>query len=342
MLAALADEIPPGMLYEPKLDGFRCLAFRDGDEVLLESRNALPLARYFPEVVDAVRASLPPRSVVDGEVVVVDAGGRLDFEALQLRIHPAASRVALLRRELPASYCCFDLLALGDEPLLDRSFAERRRRLEAALAGARPPVYLTPITDSLATARRWFEELEGAGVDGIVAKSPDLRYLPDRRAMVKVKHRRTAECVVAGLRRDRAGRDVASLLLGLYDDEAAVLHHVGVAASFPATLRRRLAVELDPLRLGPGEPHPWVPAGSPARVPGEASRWSRGRDLAFEPLRPERVAEVAYDHMEGTRFRHVTRFLRWRPDRDPASCTFAQLARLTPADLRPLLGGAVG
>jgi ATP-dependent DNA ligase len=295
------------------------------------------MTRYFPELVEAAGAELPDRCVIDGEIILM-SGGRLDFEALQQRIHPAASRVNMLARETPASFVAFDLLALGDEAYLDRPFSERRNALEKALAKAKPPVFVTPLSDDITTARAWFQELEGAGLDGIIAKPPGIPYIPDKRIMFKIKHERTADCVVAGFREHKTGDGVGSLLLGLHD-ERGDLWPVGVAASFAAAQRRSLVKELDPYRLKPGEKHPWAPEGAYERMPGEPSRWSRDKDQSWEPLRPELVVEVAYDYMEGDRFRHVTHFRRWRPDREPASCTFAQLERPREYDLRKVLGG---
>ncbi|HMC08233.1 MAG TPA: ATP-dependent DNA ligase [Actinomycetota bacterium] len=337
MLAKLVPHIPPGALYEPKFDGFRAVIFRDGDEVELGSRNERPLTRYFPDVVEAARRELPERCVVDGEIILV-LDGRLEFEALQQRIHPAASRINLLARETPASFVAFDLLALGDRSYVDEPFAERRAALEAALAGASDRVYLAPITSSVETARRWFELFEGAGLDGVVAKPPSIPYVPDRRVMFKIKHERTADCVVAGFRWHKSGIGIGSLLLGLHD-ERGHLWPVGVAASFGVEQRLELVDQLAPYRLRPGESHPWAPEGAFERMPGEPSRWSRDKDQSWEPLRPELVVEVAYDYMEGQRFRHVTHFRRWRPDRDPASCTFAQLERPPPVDLTEVLTG---
>jgi len=337
MLAKLVPEIPAGALYEPKFDGFRCVVFRDGEKVVLGSRNERPLDRYFPDIVDAVRSELPERCVIDGEIVLME-GGRLDFEALQQRIHPAASRVNMLAERTPAAFIAFDLLALGDASYMDRPFVERRRALTDALANAKAPIYATPMTDSIQQAREWFVSLEGAGLDGIIAKPPEIRYVPDKRVMFKIKHERTADCVVAGFRWYRGGDGVGSLLLGLYFDEEE-LWPVGVAASFAAAARRTLETELKPLRLKPGDTHPWSPDGETERLPGEPSRWSAGKDQSWEPLRAERVVEVSYDYMEGHRFRHVTHFKRWRPDRDPASCRFDQLEQPAPFDLRTLLAG---
>jgi ATP-dependent DNA ligase len=341
MLAKPAAEIPEGQLYEPKWDGFRSVIFRDGDEVEIGSRNERPMTRYFPEVVEAVRESFPDRAVIDGEIVVADpARGTLDFEALQQRIHPAVSRVTLLSRQTPASFVAFDLLALGDDDLTGRPLAERRTLLEQALASAGPSVHVTPATQDLAVARRWFEEFEGAGLDGIIAKRLDLRYQPDKRVMTKVKHERTADCVVAGYRVHKSGPDaIGSLLLGLYD-ENGVLASVGVVGAFSMARRRELFTELQPL-VTDFTDHPWAWAEQEAgnRTPrkSETSRWNAGKDLSFTPLRPERVVEVRYDYMEGVRFRHTTQFVRWRPDRDPRSCTYAQLERPVTFDLADVL-----
>ena len=334
MLAKLVSDIPADALYEPKFDGFRCIVFRDGDAVELGSRNERPMNRYFPEVIDALKREVPERCVLDGEIVLI-SDGRLDFEALQQRIHPAASRVNMLARETPASFIAFDLLALGDEALIDRPFSDRRRALEEALARAVPPVYVTPATDSLDEARDWFDRFEGAGVDGIIAKPPSIKYVPDRRVMFKIKHVRTADCVVAGLRSYKSGDGIGSLLLGLYEGDD--LWPVGVAASFAAPFRKRLVDELAPYRLAQGDTHPWAPEGVFERMPGEPSRWSAGKDQSWEPLRPERVVEVSYDYMEGRRFRHVTHFVRWRPDREPRSCTYEQLEQPGDFDLRTVL-----
>jgi ATP-dependent DNA ligase len=329
MLAKSQPAIPPGMVYEPKWDGFRCIVFRDGDEVELGSRNEKPLTRYFPEVVDAVRDNLPERCVVDGEIVIVN-GNTLDFESLLQRIHPAASRVRKLATETPAAFVAFDLLAMGDESLIDAPFSRRRELLASALADSDSRVLLTPATDLLELAQQWFEVFEGAGLDGVVAKSPDLPYQPDQRVMVKVKHERTADCVVAGFRWHRAsasGTAVGSLMLGLYNDDG-VLQHVGVCGAFTATRRVELISELEPYRISETE-HPWSSgvAGDADRRPGGVTRWNAGKDLTWVPLRPELVCEVAYDHMEGGRFRHTTQFRRWRPDRTATSCTYAQLDR---------------
>jgi ATP-dependent DNA ligase len=342
MLAKLTPGLPTGAayVYEPKWDGFRAIVFRDGDEVEIGSRNTRPLTRYFPELVDPLRRQLPARCVLDGEVVIASATG-LDFDALLQRIHPAASRIELLARETPASFVAFDLLALGDEDLRGRPFSERRARLEEALGDAGPPLHLTPATDDPGLAATWFDRFEGAGLDGVIAKATDLPYVEGKRLMLKVKHDRTADCVVAGFRWHKDGAGVGSLLLGLYDDEGT-LHHVGVATSFSASRRRELVGELADLREGALEGHPWrswaeAEAGD-GRMPGAASRWNAGKDLGWEPLRVERVAEVSYDHLQGDRFRHATRLVRWRPDREPSSCTYTQLETPVPEALAEVFG----
>jgi ATP-dependent DNA ligase len=347
MLAKSVKDIPPGASYEPKWDGFRSVVFRDGDEVEIGSRNERPMTRYFPELVAAIRAELPERIVVDGEIVIATGNG-LDFEALQQRIHPAESRVAMLSKATPASFVAFDLLALGDDDLTGRPFAERRAALVDALAGAGPSVHLTPATTDRDLAQRWFTEFEGAGLDGVVAKPLDGTYQPDKRVMFKIKHERTADCVVAGYRVHKSGSDaVGSLMLGLYND-AGTLVSIGVIGAFPMARRRELFQELQPLVTAFDE-HPWNWAAHEAgeRTPrkGEGSRWNAGKDLSFVPLRPELVVEVRYDHMEGERFRHTAQFNRWRPDRTPESCTYDQLEqpvtfRLT--DIVPGLGDAAG
>ena len=340
MLARSVAEVPagPGYLYEPKWDGFRCIVFRDGDEVELGSRNERPLTRYFPEVVEAVRAQLPERCVVDGEIVIA-AGKGLDFEALLQRIHPADSRVRMLAESTPASFVAFDLLALGDESLMDAPLSQRRDRLEQALAGATGSVHVTPATDDAALAREWFTVFEGAGLDGVVAKPVGGGYEPDKRTMLKIKHARTADCVVGGYRWHKSGPVVGSLVLGLYDDDGA-LQHVGVAASFPMARRKELVAELEPYLLADGDEHPWLGELRSERAPTSSagSRWNRDKDLSFVPLRPELVAEVAYDHMEGARFRHTAQFRHFRPDRDARSCTYAQLERPVRFDLGTVLG----
>jgi ATP-dependent DNA ligase len=341
MLAKSVTAIPPGASYEPKWDGFRSVIFRDGDEVEIGSRNERPMTRYFPELVAAFRTELPERCVVDGEIVIATDVG-LDFEALQQRIHPAASRVNLLAEQTPASFIAFDLLALGEEDLTGRPFAERRVLLEQALAAARPPVHVTPATTDIDLATQWFTEFEGAGLDGIVAKPLGVTYQPDKRVMFKIKHERTADCVVAGYRVHKSGPDaIGSLLLGLYDD-AGTLASVGVIGAFPMARRRELFQEMQPL-VTEFEGHPWNWAAHEAgdRTPrkNETSRWNAGKDLSFTPLRPERVVEVRYDHMEGPRFRHTAQFSRWRPDRGPESCTYEQLERPVNFDLDEIVPG---
>ncbi|MDP9397384.1 MAG: ATP-dependent DNA ligase [Actinomycetota bacterium] len=353
MLAKLVPGVPEpgrgsaaGLLYEPKWDGFRCIVFRDGDEVELGSRKERPMTRYFPELLDAVRGQLPPRCVVDGEIVII-SDGRLDFEALLQRIHPAESRVRKLAVETPAAFVAFDLLALGDENLMAAPFAERRARLAAVLADAAAPVFLTPGTDDPALARRWFEVFEGAGLDGVVAKPLDGAYQPDVRAMFKVKHERTADCVVAGFRWHKSGPVVGSLLLGLHDGPGGqALQHVGVAASFPMARRAALVAELAPYRMADFDGHPWASWAQAAaheadRLPGAQSRWNAKKDLSWIPLRPELVVEVAYDYLEGSRFRHTAHFRRWRPDRTPESCTYAQLEQPVRFDLAQVLAGHI-
>ncbi|WP_326554577.1 ATP-dependent DNA ligase [Micromonospora sp. NBC_01813] len=330
------------MSYEPKWDGYRCIIFRDGDEVELASRGGKTLTRYFPEVIDQVLRQFPDRIVVDGELVVIRQDGtrsRLDFDLLGQRIHPAASRVRLLADQTPASFVAFDLLALGDESLLDESFPTRRAKLADALASIVAPMHLTPVTTDPDTARRWFEIFEGAGLDGVIAKPADLRYEPGKRLMFKVKHARTADVVVAGYRWHKSGPVVGSLLLGLYDD-AGTLHHVGVSASFTAARRAELVEELAPLGIAAAE-HPWAAGDQTAgqRVPGAPSRWSGGKNLEWQPLRPDLVAEVGYDAMEGDRFRHTARFLRWRSDREPRSCRYDQLERPVRFDVERVLAG---
>lgn len=342
MLAKAVASIPAGMQYEAKWDGFRAIVFRDGDEVELGSRTGKTLTRYFPELVAAVRERLPRRCVVDGEIVIAREG-HLDFDALTERIHPADSRVRTLAERTPASLVVFDLLALGDESLLAAPLTERRERLERELSGVAAPVHLAPATTDIEVARRWFEEYEGAGLDGVIAKPLTVRYRPDERAMFKVKHERTADVVVAGYRLHKSGPVVGSLLLGLYDDRGT-LQHVGVSAAFTMKRRAELVEELEPLRLDDVSGHPWAAwseesAHETARLPGAPSRWSGRKDLSWVPLAPERVAEVAYDHMEnGQRFRHTARFRRWRPDRTPESCTYAQLEEPVRYDLAEILG----
>jgi ATP-dependent DNA ligase len=342
MLAKSVPAIPPGASYEPKWDGFRSICFRDGAEVELGSRNERPMTRYFPELVAAIRAEIPDRCVVDGEIVIATDTG-LDFDALQQRIHPADSRVRMLAETTPASFIAFDLLALGDEDLTQRPFAERRAALMAALGESGRSVHVTPATTDHAEAQRWFTEFEGAGLDGVVAKPLDGTYQPDKRVMFKIKHERTADCVVAGYRVHKSGPDtIGSLMLGLYRGDTLV--SVGVIGAFPMKRRKELFAELQPLVTG-FEGHPWDWAAHLAgeRTPrkGEGSRWNAGKDLSFVPLRPELVVEVRYDHMEGERFRHTAQFNRWRPDRDPRSCTYEQLEQPVTfrlADIVPGLG----
>jgi ATP-dependent DNA ligase len=337
MLAKLADELPVGdYLYEPKWDGFRAIVFRSDDDVYIQSRDSRPLDRYFPELHDALLERLPKNCVVDGEVVIVTDHG-LDFDVLQMRLHPAASRVKKLAKETPSSFVAFDALEVDGRSLMDAPQATRRAALEKLLADVEPPVYLTPVTRDHATALDWLTRFEGAGLDGVIAKLASGTYLPDKRAMIKVKHARTADCVVAGFRWHKSGPDaVGSLLLGLYDDNG-VLQHVGVTSSFTMATRRKLVQELAPLRKNAMEAHPWrewaSAAAESSRMPGAQSRWSAGKDLSWEPLRIERVCEVKYDHMQGDRFRHAAHFLRWRPDKPPQDCRYDQLEVTKPYEL---------
>ncbi|MGI8458836.1 MAG: ATP-dependent DNA ligase [Propionibacteriaceae bacterium] len=336
MLAKSVKEIPDGEVsYEPKWDGFRSIIFRDGDEVEIGSRNEKPMTRYFPEVVEAVMLNFPERCVIDGEIVLVQ-GDRLDFDALQQRIHPAASRVTMLSQTTPASFVAFDLLALGNDDLTGRPFAERRAALEGALEDAQSPVHLTPVTTDRDLAQEWFSQFEGAGLDGVVAKPLSITYQSNKRIMFKIKHERTADCVVAGYRVHKSGPDaIGSLLLGLYTEEG-VLASVGVIGAFPLARRKELFTELQPM-VTTFDHHPWAWAQQEqgARTPrnAEGSRWAVGKDLSFTPLRPELVVEVRYEHMEGARFRHTAQFNRWRPDRTPESCTYAQLEEVVTFDL---------
>ena len=351
MLAKASSSLPDGdgWLFEPKWDGFRALVFRDGDDVYTQSRDLKPLDRYFPELRAPFLAQLPDRCVLDGEVVIA-RGGTLDFGALLLRIHPAASRVRMLAAEAPASFVAWDLLALGDEDLREVPQGERRSQLEVVLGSAVPPVHLTPATLDRALAADWFDRFEGAGLDGVVAKRLDGTYQPGKRAMLKIKHERTADCVVAGFRwhKNGPGTHVGSLLLGLFDD-GGKLHHVGITSSFTWERRAALVEELAPLREGALDGHPWAEwaawaafdaaAEAPGqRMPGAGSRWNRGKDLSWEPLRTERVAEVAYDHLQGERFRHATTFRRWRPDRAPGTCRYDQLETSAPYLLERIFG----
>ena len=347
MLAKLADELPAGgtFLYEPKWDGFRAIVFRGDSDVFIQSRDLRPLDRYFPELHDAMIAGLPDHSVVDGEIVIATAHG-LDFDALQLRLHPAASRVAKLASETPAAFVAFDLLALDGRDLRAAPQAERRALLEQALAHATPPIHVTPMTRDHAVASEWLSRFEGAGLDGVIAKPEAGTYEPGKRAMIKVKHARTADCVVAGFRWHKDGKNerVGSLLLGLYDDKGD-LHHVGVTSSFTMAMRRQLVQELARLREHALDGHPWREwaahdGDEMTRMPGGQSRWSAGKDLSWEPLRIERVCEVKYDHMQGPRFRHAAIFLRWRADKQPRDCRYDQLEVTTPFELEKVFGAA--
>lgn len=338
MLAKLAEVIPTdeGWLYEPKWDGFRCIVFRDGDSIELTSRNEKPFTRYFPELLEPLLLNLPQRCVVDGEIVLPAADDRgLDFDALLQRIHPAESRVRRLAAETPASYVAFDLLALADRDLLDTPLGTRHDLLASELADAAPPVYLCPSTTDATVAAQWFTEFEGAGLDGVVAKRLAEPYTPDKRTLVKIKHRRTADCVVAGYRVHKDGKGVGSLLLGLYDAEGR-LHHVGVAASFTVARRAELLAELEPLTHDALDGHPWrewaewTTAESGQRMPGGGSRWNAGKDLSWVPLAIERVAEVTFGQLQEGRFRHGSTLVRWRPDRTPASCRYDQLEVAAP------------
>jgi ATP-dependent DNA ligase len=350
MLAKSVKNVPTGDLtYEPKWDGFRSIIFRDGDEVEIGSRNERPMTRYFPEMVEAFKELLPARCVLDGELIMIgESGDRLDFDMLQQRIHPAASRVKMLSETTPARFVAFDLLALGDDDYSARPFSERRAALEQALADVPAPIHLTPITNDPTIAEQWFDEFEGAGLDGVVAKPRNLGYQPDKRVMFKIKHVRTADCVVAGYRTHKSGPDaIGSLLLGLYDSdgrhgEPGNLLSVGVIGAFPAARRKELFTELQPW-VTSFDDHPWDWAkqleGNRTPRNAEGSRWSGGKDLSFIPLRPERVVEVRYEHMEGNRFRHTAQFNRWRPDRTPESCTYEQLDEPVTFDLGDILAG---
>jgi ATP-dependent DNA ligase len=339
MLAKLTEAIPSidGFLFEPKWDGFRAIVFRGDSDLFIQSRDLRPLDRYFPELHEALLERIPPGCVIDGEVVIITRDG-LSFDALQLRLHPAASRVAKLAREIPASFVAFDMLAVGGEDVMTRPQAERRTLLEETLAKVGPPVYLTPVTRDRATAEQWLEEFEGAGLDGVIAKPEGNAYEPGKRTMLKIKHARTADCVVAGFRWHKTGKGiVGSLLLGLYDDRGE-LQHVGVTSSFTMAYRKELAAELEPLRANALAGHPWaqwaqIDAAELKRMPGGQSRWSSGKDLSWEPLRIERVCEVKYDHLQGDRFRHGTTFLRWRPDKQPQDCRYDQLEVTKPYEL---------
>jgi ATP-dependent DNA ligase len=345
MLAKLADELPRegAFLYEPKWDGFRAIVFRGGSDVFIQSRDLRPLDRYFPELHAAFLEHLPDDCVIDGEIVIATPRG-LDFDALQLRLHPAASRVAMLARTTPAAFVAFDVLALDGRDLRSEPQHQRRVLLEQAFANLSPPMHLTPMTRDPAVASEWLSRFEGAGLDGVIAKPEHGPYAPGKRAMIKVKHARTADCVVAGFRWHKAGKQerVGSLLLGLYDD-AGTLHHVGVTSSFTMAARTQLALDLAPLRTNAFDAHPWrewaTGEGSEAaRMPGGQSRWSAGKDLSWEPVRIERVCEVKYDHMQGDRFRHVAIFQRWRADTRPRDCRYDQLEVTTPYELAKVFG----
>ena len=347
MLAKLADQLPdaPAFLFEPKWDGFRAIVFRGASDVFIQSRDLRPLDRYFPELHDVLLQRLPVDCVIDGEIVIATRSG-LDFDALQLRLHPAASRVAKLAHDTPSSFVAFDVLAIDGRNVMASMQSERRALLEQRFANVEPPIYLTPMTRDRAVAVRWLDDFEGAGLDGVIAKPADIPYQPGKRVLIKVKHARTADCVVAGFRWYKSGTDVVgSLLLGLYD-EHDVLQHVGVTSAFTMATRRQLAVDLAPLRKNAIENHPWRGAianaadQSTTRMPGAQSRWSAGKDLAWEPLRIERVCEVKYDHLQGDRFRHAAIFLRWRPDKPPGECRYDQLEITTPYELEKVFGAA--
>ncbi|MEO8876527.1 MAG: ATP-dependent DNA ligase [Polyangiaceae bacterium] len=347
MLAKKVSAIPEGddWIFEPKWDGFRTLVFRDGDEVTVQSRDEKPLGRYFPELVETILEQLPEQCVLDGEIVIAREN-KLEFETLQHRLHPAASRVKLLAKQTPASLVFWDLLCLGDRDLREAPFSERRQELEKLLAKTKPPIHLTPATTDRAVAQDWFSRFEGAGLDGVIAKSASGIYEPNKRVMLKIKHERECDCVVAGFRWHKQGEGtlVGSLLLGLFDDEGT-LHHVGVAASFTADKRRELVAFLSEYRENALQSHPWAEwaaaetsegGGSEQRMPGGKSRWSAGKDLSWVPLRPELVVEVAYDHMQGMRFRHTAQFRRWRKDKAPKECTYTQLEVVAPEELREI------
>ena len=348
MLSASASALPrgDGWQFEPKWDGFRTVVWRDGDEIVLQSRDEKPMNRYFPELLEPIVANLPARCVLDGEVVIVGPNG-LDFEALLLRIHPAESRVKLLASQTPSSFVAWDLLALDDEDLREAPLEARRERLEQVLGAATSPIHLSPATRDRELAEDWFRRFEGAGLDGVMAKRLDAPYRAGERTMIKVKHQRTADCVVAGFRwhKNGAGTRIGSLLLGLYDDKGT-LHHVGVTAAFKDAVRKELVTELAPLRENALEGHPWRAwadaeaewAAKGQRLPGATSRWNRGKDLSWEALRPERVVEVAYDHMQGDRFRHGAQFVRWRPDKPPEACRYDQLEVTPPFELERVFG----
>src|SRR5262245_26672525 len=349
MLAKRVAQLPAAgkWIFEPKWDGFRALVFRDGEEILIQSRDEKPLNRYFPELLEPLRSHLPVRCVLDGEIVVANDDA-LDFEALQLRIHPAASRVKLLSKQIPASIVFFDLLSEGNRDLRDMAFQDRRPMLESLLSVTTPPLHLTPATSELSVAADWFRRFEGAGLDGVIAKAVLGKYESNKRVMLKVKHERECDCVVAGFRWHKKGARTAvgSLLLGLYNDSGA-LQHVGVCASFTDKKRRELVEFLAPYRKNALAAHPWKDSAEQApesgeaehRMPGGQSRWSQGKDLSWEPLRPELVVEVAYDHMQGSRFRHTAQFRRWRTDKKPSDCTYAQLEVVPPEELAVIFAG---
>ena len=345
MLAKLTNSIPEGasFIFEPKWDGFRALVFRDGDEVVIQSRDLKPLQRYFPEIIEPLKKNLPERCVLDGEVVIAH-GGALQFEALLQRIHPAASRIKMLSEQWPASYVAFDMLALGDEDLRQKPQKERRAKLEASLGKAQPPIYMTPATRDHALAEDWFNRFEGAGLDGVVAKDENLVYSPGKRTMIKIKHERTVDCAVAGFRwyKDMKGQAIGSLLLGLFDAEGH-LQHIGVTSSFALERRKELLKELEPLRENAKQDHPWASWAAEQREdgdrkPGMKSRWNAKKDLSWEPLRVERVCEVSFDHMQGRRFRHTSHFKRWRPDKQPKDCTYEQLDVTPPYEVAKIFG----
>ena len=345
MLAKLADDLPTGggFLYEPKWDGFRAIVFRGESDVYIQSRDLRPLDRYFPELHEVLLEQLPADCVVDGEIVIVTPEG-LDFDALQLRLHPAASRVAKLSKEMPSSFVAFDLLAVRGRDIRKVAQAERRALLEEALAPVKPPLHVTPMTRDARVAAEWLQRFEGAGLDGVIAKPQTGLYEPGKRAMIKIKHARTADCVVAGFRWHKDGKNtlIGSLLLGLFDDRGR-LHHVGVTSAFTMARRRELVTELAPLRDRALDRHPWrewaeADGREMTRMPGGQSRWSAGKDLSWEPLRVERVCEVKYDHLQGDRFRHATTFLRWRPDKKPGDCRYDQLEIVTPYELKNIFG----